>query len=382
MYPGKLTKKGQENIKESFDKAHKGLSQSHKVALFEEGLKFQATTVPPDDAQFLETRKFQIEEIARIYRVPPHMLAQLEKATFSNIEQQEIEFVKHTLAPWVKRWEQVLNWKLLRLDERRRFFTSFNMNGLLRGDTATRTEAYKAGRNWGWLSANDVLDKEDENPIGEIGDTYLVPLNMLPAEQFVDGGVAPGAAGPRGLPMPAPLPQLADGGLRIGRDRLRVIFGPMFSDASGRIVTNEVAAIRRAITENLEKGNLKRFHEWISRFYKRHAEFYDRTMIPPLYSYANALTELEQGQPIPVDEGKETYAAVLDYIGEISKAQISLSLGELQHIIATHSDAATLPKAMSEVVDEWEAQKPEALIWHMKQFEKHFRSAGGNGNGQ
>ena len=148
-------------------------------------MKFQAIGIPPEQAQFLETRKFQINEIARIFRIPPHMVGDLEKSSFSNIEQQSLEFVKYTLDPWVVRWEQSLQQSLLLPSEKNSIFIKFNVDGLLRGDYQSRMNGYAVGRQNGWLSANDIRELEDMNriPAEEGGDLYLVNGNMLPLSQ-------------------------------------------------------------------------------------------------------------------------------------------------------------------------------------------------------
>lgn len=148
-------------------------------------MTFQQLSIPPDQAQFLETRKFQIDEIARIFRVPPHMVGDLEKSTFSNIEQQSLEFVKYTLNPWCVRWEQAMNQQLVLPSERSQVFTKFNVDGLLRGDYQSRMNGYAIGRQNGWLSANDIRELEDMNriPAEQGGDAYLVNGNMLPLDQ-------------------------------------------------------------------------------------------------------------------------------------------------------------------------------------------------------
>jgi hypothetical protein len=132
-------------------------------------MKFNALSMPLADAQYLETRKFQVNDIARIFRIPPHMIGDLERATFSNIEQQSIGFVQHTILPWITRWEQELNRKLFAHSTvlKGRYFVRFNLAGLLRGDLNSRYRAYAIGRQWGWLSANDVRELEDLNPIEE-----------------------------------------------------------------------------------------------------------------------------------------------------------------------------------------------------------------------
>jgi HK97 family phage portal protein len=151
----------------------------------EEGMTFHQLSIPPDQAQFLDTRKFQLDEIARIFRVPPHMVGDLDRSTFSNIEQQSLEFVKYTLNPWCIRWEQAMNQQLLSADDQRKFFVKFNVDGLLRGDYESRMNGYAIGRQNGWLSANDIRELEDLNriPTDEGGDQYLVNGNMLPLNQ-------------------------------------------------------------------------------------------------------------------------------------------------------------------------------------------------------
>jgi HK97 family phage portal protein len=135
-HPGVV--KDPSKVRDSWNSVYQGSSNSHRIAVLEEGMKYQAIGISPEQAQFLETRKFQINEIARIFRVPPHMVGDLEKSSFSNIEQQSLEFVKYTLDPWVIRWEQTISRSLLRADEKKQYFAKFNVDGLLRGDYASR----------------------------------------------------------------------------------------------------------------------------------------------------------------------------------------------------------------------------------------------------
>jgi len=173
-HPGTI--KDPQKIKESWNAAYQGSANSHRVAVLEEGMKYQQIGVPPEQAQFLETRKFQINEIARIFRIPPHMLADLEKSSFSNIEQQSLEFVKYTLDPWVVRWEQTMCRSLLRESEKPTVFIKFNVDGLLRGDYASRMNGYATARQNGWMSANDIRELEnlDRIPAELGGDLYLI----------------------------------------------------------------------------------------------------------------------------------------------------------------------------------------------------------------
>lgn len=150
--------------------------------MLEEGLKYTPISILPNEAQFLETRKFQINEIARIFRVPPHVVGDLEKSSFSNIEQQSLEFVKYTLESWIIRWKQSISRSLLSIEEKRKYFVKFNVDGLLRGDYQSRMNGYATARQNGWMSANDIRELENLNRIlSEEGrDLHLINGNMLP----------------------------------------------------------------------------------------------------------------------------------------------------------------------------------------------------------
>ena len=180
--------KDRDRLRESWQSQFSG-ANAHKVAVLEEGLKFKQMSIPPEQAQFLETRKFQINEIARIFRVPPHMVGDLEKSSFSNIEQQSLEFVKYTLDPWVVRWEQSLQQALILPSEKDRVFIKFNLDGLLRGDYQSRMQGYSTGIQNGFMSVNDVRGLEDMNLLTteEGGDLHFVNGNMV---KLADVGAA------------------------------------------------------------------------------------------------------------------------------------------------------------------------------------------------
>ena len=182
-HPGTI--KDPARLRENWNSTFGGSANSGKVAVLEEGMKYTPISIAPEQAQFLETRKFQINEIARIFRVPPHMVGDLEKSSFSNIEQQSLEFVKYTLDPWIIRWEQSLNRALLNADEKKVFFFKFNVEGLLRGDYQSRMQGYATARQNGWMSANDIRELEnlDKIPAEKGGDLYLINGNMLPLDK-------------------------------------------------------------------------------------------------------------------------------------------------------------------------------------------------------
>ena len=179
-HPGTI--KDPARVRESWQHTFGGSGNANKIAVLEEGMKYTPIGISPEQAQFLETRKFQINEIARIFRVPPHMVGDLEKSSFSNIEQQSLEFVKYTLDPWIVRWEQSITRSLLLQSEKKEYFVKFNLEGLLRGDYQSRMNGYAIARQNGWMSANDIreLENQDRIPAEEGGDLYLINGNMLP----------------------------------------------------------------------------------------------------------------------------------------------------------------------------------------------------------
>ncbi|HEL2361535.1 TPA: phage portal protein [Streptococcus suis] len=177
-HPGIL--KDPKRVRDSWNAVYNGVTNAHKVAVLEEGMKYTQVGIPPEEAQFLQTRKFQINEIARLYRIPPHMVGDLEKSSFSNIEQQSLEFVKYTLDPWVVRLEQAFKRSLFLPGEKKTYFVKFNVDGLLRGDYQSRMNGYAIGRQNGWLSTNDIRELEDLNLLSdeEGGNLYLINGNM------------------------------------------------------------------------------------------------------------------------------------------------------------------------------------------------------------
>ena len=176
------TVKDPKRLRESWNAAYGGSSNGSKVAILEESMTFSPIRLPNNEAQFLETRKFQVEEICRIFRVPPHLVGNLDRATFSNIENQSIDFAVHTIRPWLVRIEQAMNRALFAENEKGHFYVQFNIDGLMRGDYKSRMEGYSIGRQNGWLSANDIRGLENLNPIpaDQGGDDYLVNGNMVP----------------------------------------------------------------------------------------------------------------------------------------------------------------------------------------------------------
>lgn len=181
--PNKMSDEAYKRLADSWKDAYAGVSKAHKTAILESGTTFKSMSVAPDEAQFLESRRFQISEIARWFQVPLHMLAELERAHFNNIEHQAREFVDRAVVPWVTRWEQEARVKLFPGETR--MFTRMNMNGLLRGDAQSRSEFYKTMLQNGVYSINDVRGLEDMNDV-EGGEQRFVPMNMVTLENAMN----------------------------------------------------------------------------------------------------------------------------------------------------------------------------------------------------
>lgn len=237
-------------FRESWQEAQVGANR-HKIAVLERGMKYHELGIKHTDAQFLETRKYQDVDIARIFRVPPHKVGILDKATFSNIEQQSIEFVTDTLMPWLIRWEQaILRDLITREDE---YFAEFSVEGLLRGDAKARGEFYASGITNGWLTRNEVRIKENLNPLDGL-DEPLQPLNMATVGQAQD---------------PAQPDQAARA------ERLALV-------NAQRVVKREVESVRRAYRKALEMHDPTGFEAWVREFFgERGVEYVARVMAVP-----------------------------------------------------------------------------------------------------
>ena len=272
-HPGVMGEEAMVRFRESWEKMYAGRGNANKTAILEEGMTFNQIGVEPDKAQFLETRQFQIAEVARIFGVPPHMLADLSKATFSNIEQQTISFVTYSLNRWIVRFEQEYNRKIFREDEKQTHFVKINLKGLLRGDNESRTNGYVKGTTNGWLSINDVRALEDLNPIGPEGDVYRVPMNMEPASTAQVAGDAQ---------INEPVAEAGDG------RSLHQGYTDWLDDAARKVISRETNNLDRAIRKYLIKqdsaGNVagrSALIEWVDEFYRGHCE-HIRHLIGPV----------------------------------------------------------------------------------------------------
>jgi HK97 family phage portal protein len=298
-HPGTISEEGEKRLKESwFKKAH-GLERAHLTAILEEGMEYQSLAMPLADAQFIESRKFQDAEVAGLFGVPPHMIQNLDNATFSNIEHQSIDFVVHCLGPWLMRWEQAINQRLLtEFDRQQGLFVEHLVDGLLRGDKQTRYAAYAVGRQNGWLNANDIRAWENMNPIPDEqgGNDYLVPLNMIPAGSASSLGPTKGAP-----PKVATILESRTVRARrslVGRYRLSVAHRPAFADAAARVLRREQHDVLEAARKFLTVGQVQAFSAWAEKFYhaaapdeKGHVAFVKLNMRATFSTYAKAIAD-------------------------------------------------------------------------------------------
>ncbi len=321
-HPGKLGAEARKNLKKSWEDMHQGLEQSHRIAILEEGLKWHQIGIAPEEAQYLETRQHQTTDIARIFRVPPHMIGDLTRSTNNNIEHQGIEFAVYTMTPWCVRFEQGFRQRLFDVDDTN-YFAEFLINGLLRGDINSRYNAYAIGRQWGWLSADDIRELENQNPLPDgQGKTYLLPLNMVPADQTAKVG---DMAKEKGLQED-----------KKQKQRFNNAFRHLFQDAITRIIKRERADVLRQVRK---KTNAEEFGKWLGEFYKEHEEFVRRNITPVMTSFLELSGQVE---------------SVEDSINEYVDKHIRNSVANIRTLIANETDKE---KALVEMFDMWEGKR-------------------------
>lgn len=354
-HPGKLTDQGSKNLRESINKTYSGLGNAYRVLLLEEGMKFQKVSITPNEGQFLETRKFQKAEIAGFYRVPPHMIGDLERATFSNIEHQSLEFVQHTLRPWLVRWEQAILTQLFTPLERRAYFAEFLVDGLLRGDLKSRYEAYAIARSNGWMSADDIRETENMNPLPDgKGEIYLVPLNMVPVDAVMN--------------PTEPVPQESgshkhhehrseerDVRAVANRNRISKSWLPAYRDAYDRIIRREKNDVSRLVEKNLR--TVADFVSEIEKFYSgKFKDYVLKTLRPVVNGLAEQISAVaaEELGGSPSQEELEKFYN--EYLDSMAERHIRSSRGQL---VALAEQEEKPGEAIIMRLDEWEEKRPE-----------------------
>ena len=317
-HPTRLDDDVAKRISESWNQAHQGISNANKIALLEEGITYTRIGIPPDDAQFLQTRQFQVEEIARWYRIPASMLGGSDKAmTYASVEAFGLQFVIYTHYQWLVRWEKAVSAQMLLERERRDYFAEHLMTALLRGDTQSRYQAYATGRQWGWLSVNEIRALENMNSI-EGGDVYLTPLNMTSGSD------------------PA---------------KVQKNYLPVFADAVMRILRREINDLRAAMQKILAKRGAEEFMDWLVEFYNEHQDFIVRNLASPALSFAEMIAE---GSDLDVADVNERTQQSL-------KAFALRRATQAQERIKGALNEANPAAALEHLFNEWDAPYAERL---------------------
>jgi HK97 family phage portal protein len=361
-HPGVLTKQGHENLESSLNEQYSGLGNAYKLMLLEEGMTVNKVSVNPEDAQFFELRKFQLEEIARIFRIPLHLLQDLTNATFSNIEHQSIDFVVHTIRPWLVRIEQALNCQLFP-DEQ--YFCEFLVDGLLRGDIATRFTAYTTAIQNGIYSQNDVLEMENKNPF-DGGDKHWIQLNMQSIEdvgKLIDGSreIVINGSEVRIIPKEIKAIESNDLNPKLAK-KLGKAYKPLFVNALIRILKREKTDILKIIDDKFTKNDL-------DNYYGKHGESINIQIKPIIYAFSEALFTEIDGKEIDITIFADS--CTQDFIDRY----IEDNLKELKSVKI---------KDIKNKLDEWLENKPEDLSTKeipriIKAFNKYIETIGVDG---
>lgn len=383
-HPGKLSDKAYARLLSSWEDRHQGAVNANKLAILEEGMAAEDVGIPQNDAQFLESKKFSRAEICALFRVPAHMANDMESATFASLEQTSLEFVIYTLTPWLILWEQAIGRDLLTAPERMTYYAKHKLQGLLRGDNASRSAFYSTGLQWGYFSINDVRELEDINPVAG-GDTYFVPLNMVPLDQAIKGLGAPAASptvasvravaehmhpdgctcgGHRNL-TPAEQRASADDEqetLRQSRVELARAMLPVLEDIATRTVRREVRDVRKLVEKHLRKRTNSDFLDAVTAFYADYNLVVEDNFRAALLSYARqamltAAAELGKKSKGLTDELRQF---VGDYLALLGSGWAGSSRVQLEIVLAAALEAGADPAdQIEERLTRWEETKPK-----------------------
>lgn len=363
-HPGKLSDTAFGRLQKSWNADHQGLTNAHRAKILEEGMDVETIGVPPEEAQFLETRKFQISEIARWFNVPPHMLADLERATFGNIEEQGLGFVTYSLGPWLVNIEQQLALDLLTREEKKTLYVEHLVDGLLRGRIMDRFSAYNSAIQAGWMNRNEARERENMNPFSD-GEAFLVPMNMTPA------GSQPSPAGQRShraavsqeTETATPAEQRAQD-LGDQRRKIMAAYVDIYQDVAARMVRREVKDLREALASHTKKRTIQDFLRWLEGFYQQYRAVLIDAFHPAMVSLAKQMAgvvaaELEQEDAGVTERQREFIDSYLsnfaDYATIGSQRQLEAIVREA---LAENADPAPL---LEERLDGWAESKADKI---------------------
>jgi len=364
--PGGLSDIAFKRIESTWNQKHRGLSKAHRIALLEEGMSIEKIGIPPDDAQFLETAKFSVRQVARAYRMQPHKIADLDNATFTNIEQQAIEHVVDTLRPWLVRWEQRINMQLIPPEDRATYFAEFVVDGLLRGDSVARGDFYTKMFQIGAMSPNDIREGENRNPIPG-GDAYYVSLQMIPVGE--EAPILPPMRALDSEEKRAARPRSA-------RRRIGKAYRPLFVEAAKRIVRREEADIMPIARKAWNARGIEDFQAFVDDYYGTgaaygsHGEYVKKQMAPVIHSYVEAIQGAaadEIGAEPGMTPAMTTFATA--YTAFLVGRWVGSSRGQVSEVVKGATVAGVDPvAALQGRFDEWGDKRPDKLAdWETKQ---------------
>jgi HK97 family phage portal protein len=351
-----LTDQALKRLQESWRQNHSRWGQKHKPIILEEGMEVKQLNLDPDKVQLISVQKFLVIEICRVYRIPPHMVQDLERATFSNIEHQSIEFVQHTMRPWAMRWESAISRQLLSKQDRKRYYAEFYMDALLRGDAQTRATVYSSRIGSGQMSPNEARRREQEND-RDGGDTYYVPLN------WVDASAPP--APPKNtakdiVQSDAPGENSLKTGetrsIRSAKSRRAIAnsFGILLKDAAARIVRKECHDLRKAVSDQLKTRDSNSFALWLEKYYRELPDYISKQITPVYQAFSNAI-RAEIGNELGIDETvkPEDEQFVRQYVDVFIKRYVNSSTGQLNALIRD-SSAQDMADVLDERLNGWD----------------------------
>ena len=362
-HPGKIAPDRRADFAENMRVQYAGLKKSHKLMLLEEGMKFARIGVPPNEAQFIETRKYQVAEIGRLFGITQlHKIGDLERATFSNVEHLGIEFVTDTIRPLLVNIEQEFNYRLFEDDA----FCEFLVDGLLRGDTATRYAAYATARQWGWMSANDVRRLENMNPLpDEQGDVYYIPMNMIPADKIE-------SYEPKTTVEPEPVDDDRSIESRSLEQRQRAAdirqtvansYDGMFRNTVQKILTREKGHVIKAAKKHFEERTSLTFDDWLVDFYEEFRLFIKKELKPAIHAISGAVATVaaEEVNSKYDDVGIDKF--VDDLSDRCSTRHIIASRSKIRKIVGNAlSDGVDPVPLIEQQMEHWEENRADSYV--------------------
>lgn len=353
--PLEMKPEAQERFRKAWEQTHgsqgEGLRKSHRVAVLDQGMSVQQIGLSNEDNQFLETRAFQVEEMARAMGVPQHKIQLLQNADFSNIEKQAIEAVTDAVMPWAIRWEQTLNWVLFSEVERRSLYAEFLLDVLLRGDAEARAAALKTQREWGIINADEWREKENMNPLpnGQ-GEAYLVPLNMVDAASLGEEVSTDEPPDDRGETRSVEQRALRSATARF---RLHAAYVKLFQRAAEHFVTHEARAALRILKKAFESAApVEDLIRLLEEFYRTFSDSVIREMFPVILAMSELIRqeiESETGSTVAV-ENLERFSA--QYVQGYADRHIGSSMGQVRKLVE-ETPAEELRETLSQRFTEW-----------------------------